>query len=74
MSKYVHPHFESDLIENDLFHPGLTKREYFAIRVMQSLIMRDSIQTTESISKKAIAFADALIKELSKEEGVKDEI
>lgn len=49
--------------EMNLFK-GLTKREYFVVRAMQALIMRDAVLTDVNIAAKAISFADELLKAL----------
>lgn len=45
----------------------LTKREYFAIKVLQGLVAYDSHEPTESLCENAVALADYLINELGKE-------
>ena len=57
---------------------GLTKREYFAIKIMQGLISNGDRHSQEGdcqtwnyehLSKISISAADALLSELSKEDG-----
>jgi len=47
---------------------GLTKREYIAIIAMPSMISKEEFNDIdyESVSKKSVKMADALINELSK--------
>lgn len=53
------------------FSPGLTKREYFAAMAMQGYIASYGGTTTEPnvsiVVKKAVEYADALLKELESE-------
>lgn len=52
---------------NTTWYKGLTKREYFAACAMQRLLTQSiSRATLEDLSILAIAYADALITELSK--------
>jgi hypothetical protein len=52
----------------DYITKGLTKREYFAVMAMQGLLSTQLIPygLNLDLSKKAIAYADALIEELNK--------
>ena len=43
---------------------GLTKREYFAAMAMQGLCAENTYQDSESLAKKAVGCADALLNEL----------
>ena len=45
-------------------HKGLTKREYFAAKAMQGMLLHDR---GEGIALDAVAMADALIEALNKE-------
>jgi hypothetical protein len=56
----------------DGFQLGLTKREYFAAMAMQAFASRaDSSGTYKAFAEDAVAQADALIKELNKQESEK---
>jgi hypothetical protein len=62
------PAFQSSMSDMTTFHYGLTKREYFAGLVMQALLSSPHLETDdhEIISKDAVRYADALLKELDK--------
>jgi hypothetical protein len=45
---------------------GLTKREVYAAMAMQGLLADNSTDTAATTAKRAVAFADALLKELAK--------
>lgn len=52
-------------------HRGLTKREHFAAMAMQGLLSANAIyggktNDRDALAKDAVAFADAVLKELSK--------
>ncbi|MCP3684719.1 MAG: hypothetical protein GY861_18785 [bacterium] len=53
-----------------VYQEGLTKREYFASLAMQGYLANTApstiIPSPESVARKALQFADALIKELNK--------
>ncbi len=55
-----------------IYNEGITKREYFASMAMQGLVTRYqnmiNFESSYRISKDAIMLADALLKELEKEE------
>lgn len=66
-----------DSIYSTISSDGLTKREYFAVKMFQAII-QDSIVdfdedakscTPKARAEQAILLADALIAELSKQEG-----
>ena len=48
--------------------PGLTKREYFAIRAFQGILSRQGIHGATSDAQTAVEFADALMQALDGEE------
>ena len=67
---FAYPIFDNLGLCNDN-ETGLTKREYYAGLAMQGLLSANAVydgktNNRESLSKDAIAFADALIKELNK--------
>lgn len=47
-------------------YEGLTKREYFAAKAMQSVIMLQKDQSFENDSELAVKYADALLAALEK--------
>jgi hypothetical protein len=50
------------------FHPGLTKREYFAVHLFEGVIAKLSVNCTlQDKAKYAVEAADALCKALSAE-------
>lgn len=61
--------------ENDIYDerlvgkkPGLTKREYFAIRVLEGLLANPSLENSMSAEVLlAVEYADLLIAELNKD-------
>lgn len=69
-------------IHDDLWHSGLTKREYFAILAFQGILANTyrlgqmasktggtslDVLGFEETARQAVAYADALLQELSKE-------
>jgi hypothetical protein len=55
----------------ECFHPGLTKREYFAAMALQGLladIVNIKTKSSEKVTEMAVELADELIKELNKNE------
>ena len=64
------PHESINIVEynNNYISTGLTKREYFAAMVMQSIIQnKDGLDIKiERIVESAVDIADALIEELNK--------
>lgn len=50
------------------YSPGLTKREYFALEA-QKVIMARGANNPKEVAIVSVNYADALIKELDKEEG-----
>lgn len=68
---FAFPHKDLEYDGGDqyrIIRNGLTKREYFAAMAMQGLIMRDAVISDKSAATKAVSFADAMIKELNKEQ------
>lgn len=62
------PAFQSSMSDTTTSHYGLTKREYFAGLALQALLSSPHLETDdyEIISKDAVGYADALLKELDK--------
>jgi hypothetical protein len=50
----------------DYAQPGLDKREWLAGLALQGLLADDSNETAAITAKRAVSFADALLKELAK--------
>lgn len=46
--------------------PGLTKREYFAIKILQGLIINKARHLYPEFVKESVEIADQLIQELNK--------
>jgi len=64
--RYAFPHqFPAAKPDLGMQHPGLTMREYFAGLAMQGMAVNFQA-TPENAAKKAIEYADALIRELAK--------
>lgn len=58
-------------VMGEALQPGMSLRAYAAIAAMQGLIAQEDLSdgeagTPQAIAKGAVAFADALLKELSK--------
>lgn len=53
-----------------IFHPGVTKREYFAAMAMQGILSKESLYSIgtgpSSVAEDSARCADALLKELDK--------
>jgi hypothetical protein len=62
---HAFPHIEQRDGYN-VYHPGLTKREYFAAMAMQAIITGIDELNPAVVSQQAVAEADALIAELAK--------
>jgi hypothetical protein len=50
----------------DYIKEGLSKREYFAIHVLQGLVTNDGLGSMEMFIRNAIMYADNLIDELNR--------
>lgn len=51
-------------IEHPVIAPGLTKREYAAIHLLPSVILADDFEApVEVLAKRAVALADAVLRE-----------
>lgn len=64
------PALDTTQTPNETIQLGLTKREYFAARAMQGMLSDESegdaaTYQPDSCAKRAVLFADALIKALS---------
>lgn len=57
---------ESDFVEN-VYHGGLTKREYFAAKAMQACIISFTFLDSDVIVKTSIELTDKILEELTKE-------
>lgn len=64
----LQPTFNSEgQICNESFkYEGVSKREYFAAKAMQSVIMLQKDQSFENDAELAVKYADALLAELEK--------
>lgn len=74
MTKPNDPAYPNDIIYNDgtrSVRIGLTKLEYFAGKAMEALIARGALHP-DICANNAVAFAQALINELNKEENGTD--
>jgi Flp pilus assembly protein TadD len=74
MTKPNDPAYPNDIIYNDgtrSVRTGLTKLEYFAGKAMEALIARGALHL-DTCSISAVAFAQALIAELNKDENGTD--
>ena len=59
-----------DAVDGIIYQEGLTKREYFAGLAMQGLLSRGNLSMTMSEKVvEAVYYADALLRELSDDEG-----
>lgn len=66
-SAFPTPAMEAGAVPNG-FHPGLTKREYFAVHLFEGVIAKLSVNCTlQDKAKYAVEAADALCKALSAE-------
>jgi hypothetical protein len=45
-------------------HMGLTKREYFSIRILQSLVSKNTFMNDSVYANRAVKLADELLKKL----------
>jgi hypothetical protein len=64
---HAFPHIEQRDGYN-VYHPGLTKREYFAAMAMQGLLSAptDTLRLPSNVCSSALLFADELIDQLAK--------
>lgn len=69
------PHIELDTYSGKPCnqHYGLTKRELFSAMAMQGLISKGNLYSPESIAKRSVECADALLAELNKGKEATDE-
>ena len=59
------PAFAGNEYDHGQFNLGLTKREYFAAMALSGYLTADVLVHPEDGAKRAVLYADALIKELN---------
>lgn len=57
---------EGEICNERYEYEGLSKREYFAAKAMQSVIMLQKDQSFQNVAELALNFADAMLTELEK--------
>ena len=70
---FAFPHAIKSPSGDMLLNAGLTKREYFAAIAMHGIVANPS-SSIDSVSRLAVEYADALIRELNKEPDEKTKV